>query len=92
MRLAIHKVKLKGGTEPIKAIDITIATTDMARIPTIVEAHRHFYTAILKEPVKGFEVVDTQYTFNLDDDKYAETMMMVDIVDEDTTQYVPKNV
>ena len=86
MRLPVHKVLLKGAT---KSLPITIATADFARIPVLVNASKPVYNGTMGEVVQSFEVTDTLYTMNMTDDQYAEELMMVDILDVDTTQFAP---
>jgi hypothetical protein len=78
MRLAIHKVTLKG---PTKELPITIATEHITKIPDLIEKFRRIYTLSLEESIVGFEVTDIFYTMNLNEQQYHDELMMVDIND-----------
>lgn len=61
---------------------LTVATTDITRIPTLVEKHKVLYTA-LGYSLDKFSIADTLYAFNMTTEQYEEEISVCDIVDED---------
>jgi len=79
MRHTFYKValKLSNGQE----MPITIATHDIQNVGPLVESKKVLYNR-KDYQVDGFYIADTQYTFNMPEEKYEEELTFCDIVDE----------
>lgn len=79
LRKIFYKVKLH--LSDGRFMPIMIATTDINRIPEIVEKNKGLYMRS-EFYVTGFSIDDVKYTVQMDEKQYEDELMHCDIVDE----------
>lgn len=80
LRKIFYKVNLKLNDN--KVLPITIATSDINKIPELVEKHKVLYL-MRGFDVTGFVIADTRFTIQMSEKQYQDELSYCDIVDDD---------
>jgi hypothetical protein len=65
-----------------QVLPVTVATSDLNKLPSLVERHKMLYLA-RGFNIQGFQIEDTRYTIQMSEQQYENELAYCDIIDDD---------